>query len=827
VLFVKLKSLMWAWPLALLVFVFWEPLTTTRTLFHPDWAPYFEEGNGAGFYEMFACKGAAPSFMSLLWAALPSRLFHLVFYPFCVMGICMAMYAFLRDRQLPRPACLAGAIAIGFSGYLLTLVSAGHRGVFEVMLTSVLTLYCVDRAIRGGGVLYLAVAGVVTAFSLGTQPDVLAMIGMFLAAYGLVACWMHRATIAGNWRRFSLGILVGITVLVVAGLPGLDKVRHSYLPGRQVIEKREILGAEQGERSSAQVEIAKAQKWEFCTNWSLPPRDALELGLPLLFGTETPDRKAPFWGELGRSLGWTPGAAGFRNYRQHTVYAGLIQILLALYAFVVVVMRTVCRKKEQVNEQWQVWFWSASVLISLLLAFGRYTPFYRLFYALPLADTIRCPVKFLHITNLSTAILAAYGLSFLLLAISNRRTTEQEQESVLRSAMPLVIACGVVAVVLTISLIVTKTSAVSLARYWNDLGYTAEFHKTMLYHMTAALARSAWLAAGLAGVVVWAAHRRSPRWAAGVLGVFVCAAMGLDMASVGRRFVHTADLKVHESRNDAVLDIKAAVAPRVLDLLTSRGPHDPLRVNLKTYYVNAIRLLDVDLKDSPELLARAGGNLERLTRLLVVTGTDYVLGRREQLLPLAKTPAFDLVAGYDFSGRVVRSTNPQRAPIALLRVRNALPRAALAAHARAAVVSSELPDLLFSPAFDPWREVLVGDAAVSAALGQSPLLPVAVTQSSRWRAEMTVDSTSGGIVLFNEPFHQAWSAQTDGKSTDIIRVNGAMMGIKVSSGRHHVVFKRTPGLNHFIFSTLPAFSLLLLAVCYGLWRRCRAGKPLS
>ena len=598
----KLRSLMWAWPLVLLVFVFWEPLATSQALFHPDWAPYFEEGAGAGFYELFVCRGAAPSFMNLLWAALPVRVFHLIFYPFCVMGICAAMYAFLRDRKLPRTASLVGALSLGFSGYLLTLVSAGHRGLFEVMLTSVMTLVCIDRGIRKGGLWYFAVAGVVTAFSLGMQPDVLVMMGMFLAAYALVACWVYRTAIAENRRRFALGIAVGVVALGVAGAPGLDKVRHSFLPGRQKIERHDILPSSAVGKDAAQVEIAKSQKWEFCTNWSLPPRDALELIAPLVFGTETSDRNAPFWGELGRSLGWKPGAKSFRNYRQHTIYAGILQVLLALYAVAFVAVGADVRYRKRGLQRWQVWFWTGSAVVSLLLSLGRYTPFYRLFYALPLVDTIRCPVKFLHITNIAIAILAAYGLSFLLLAIRDRSRLAQDREG--PSAAPkctkvFVIACGAVAVVLTVSVFVTKVSAIRLARYWTELGYTADFHKTMLHHMTAALARSAWLAAGLAGVVGWASRRRSPCWAASLLGILVCAAVGLDMASVGRRYVHTADLRVHESRNDAVEDIRAAVPPRVLDLLTSRGPHDPLRVNLKNYHVDAIRLLDVDLKETP------------------------------------------------------------------------------------------------------------------------------------------------------------------------------------------------------------------------------------
>jgi hypothetical protein len=812
----KLRSLIWLWPLVLLLIVFWEPLTTSRTLFHPDWAPYFEAGSGAGFYERFVCHAAAPSVMNFLWAALPVRMFHIVFYPFCVIGICLAMYAFLRDRNLPRVAGLTGAIAIGFSGYMLTLVSAGHRGLFEVVLTSAITLFCIDRAVRGGGIWYFVSAGVVTSFSLGMQPDVLAMIGMFLAAYGVVACWMHRAVVIRNHRQFLVGLVVGLVVLAVTGISGLDKVRNSFLPGRQAIERREIPQADTTDADAAGATVAKARKWEFCTNWSLPPRDALELVLPLFFGTETTDKEAPFWGELGQSLGWTPGGNGFRNFRQHTLYAGIIQTLLALYAFWVVASGSVARYCRHGIERWQIWFWSATAVVSFVLALGRYTPFYRMFYALPLVDTIRCPVKFLHVTNMAIAILAAYGLTCLMLAIGDSNAHSEKGRRVvpdgLRSANIFAIVCGVVAAAFVFGLLAVKASTPAFASYWARLGYPAELHAAMLRQMMAALMRSAWLTAGLAAGVGGAA-RWSSRWSAGLLGILVCGAVGLDMASVGRRFVHTADLSVHESKNDAILEIKASVAPRVLDLLTSRNSHDPLRVNLRNYYVNTIRLLDVDLEKKPVLLARASGNLQDLTRLLVVTGTEYILGRREQLLPLAKAPEFEAVAGYDFAGRVIRSVSIQRAPITLLRVRNVLPRAAFATQIRSVTNSVALRDVLFSADFDPWHEVLVDDGAATAGLDRilppSPLLPVAVTKASRYRVDLTADCAAEGLILLNEPFSRDWSARVDGQAATIVQANGAMMAVRVPRGKCTLVFARTPGFLHFFICIMPTILILV------------------
>jgi hypothetical protein len=57
-----------------------------------------------------------------------------------------------------------------------------------------------------------------------------------------------------------------------------------------------------------------------------------------------------------------------------------------------------------------IWFWLGIMLVSLLLMFGRYAPFYQFFYALPYASTIRNPAKFLHVLEWVLLIVFAYGI---------------------------------------------------------------------------------------------------------------------------------------------------------------------------------------------------------------------------------------------------------------------------------------------------------------------------------------------------------------------------------------------------------------------------------
>ena len=57
-----------------------------------------------------------------------------------------------------------------------------------------------------------------------------------------------------------------------------------------------------------------------------------------------------------------------------------------------------------------IWFWGGAAVVSLLFGFGRFAPFYRIIYMLPYFDTIRNPMKFMHVLHLALIILFAYGL---------------------------------------------------------------------------------------------------------------------------------------------------------------------------------------------------------------------------------------------------------------------------------------------------------------------------------------------------------------------------------------------------------------------------------
>jgi hypothetical protein len=189
----------------------------------------------------------------------------------------------------------------------------------------------------------------------------------------------------------------------------------------------------QGVAGTGQDAETKAAHWYEATQWSEPKIETLGLFVPGLFGykMDTPNymeyfhdayRGGSYWGAIGRDPSldqfFENGAKGTLppfSYMRQTGggdYAGILVALVAAWA-----IAQSLRRQNSVfgeNQRRMIWFWFALLVISLLLAFGRFGFFdgmpYRLLYALPYFSTIRNPDKFIHVFSWAIVILFAYGV---------------------------------------------------------------------------------------------------------------------------------------------------------------------------------------------------------------------------------------------------------------------------------------------------------------------------------------------------------------------------------------------------------------------------------
>lgn len=388
----------------------------------------------------------ASAWLASVWAGkdfVPSDLMHVIGGMYFWQELQFALAAwlaalglafYLRGRGLSLVASYGGGAAFGLMGYCFTLFSAGHLGWFIWMMYGPFAFGLTDRAVRKGGWSRWALLGAVLAWGSARQPDLWLLFTLLTFAYGVWCLVRERRTLA--WGRLFAGLGVCALAMLLIGLPQFGHAIFHDLAGREA----QIAGSgSDASAKGADDAAAKAQKaqerWLFCTSWSLPPEDTLEFALPEIHGGSNDPRiykkpgNAPYQGRLGQH-GIVPAGAGGRHpvtgeelkggdeywmpYRQHSLYFGVLSLLFALAGVVGWVLRKrVANDPSAVSSDGRdVPFWVGAAVLVYLCALGGFTPFYKLVYALPFGDTMRCPVKFVHLLEFCVAALAGYGFEF-------------------------------------------------------------------------------------------------------------------------------------------------------------------------------------------------------------------------------------------------------------------------------------------------------------------------------------------------------------------------------------------------------------------------------
>ncbi len=323
------------------------------------------------------------------------------------------MVLFLRAKGLRVESCLLGAVIAFWLASNFTLIYAGHLAKSGVLMFAAAFLWCLTMALkrRHGGWALLAGAALGNMFV--EQPDVALFVACVLGPYVLFAAWQEFGRDISSMARL---------LAPLAFMAALFAIPPTWL------------GYQTAVRGVASMDQENAtEKWNFCTQWSWPPEESIDFIAPGYMGWRSGEPEGPYWGRMGRSVGWEQTRQGFQNFKLENQYLGAIPLALAVFAVLMAVVgiryrngpRNTPNDTEDANWRAEIIFWGCAAVITLLLAFGKYFPLYYLFYQLPAVSSIRNPNKFLQIFQLAVAILAAYGFN---LAIGARANDEMEKQ---------------------------------------------------------------------------------------------------------------------------------------------------------------------------------------------------------------------------------------------------------------------------------------------------------------------------------------------------------------------------------------------------------------
>ena len=665
-------------------------------------------------------------------------------------------------------------------------------------------------ALEASNLLHMAAAGIFTfwyarTIALGTAAALLAAISfMFSGFIGGEAAWFTPAVGSAIWLPLGMlaieklfatqRMLWSVPLAIAVGMPILSGwvqswVYSLYLLGGYTALRLGLVLRERGQARQASrlallaalgalagVALAAAQLLPSLELMSLGPRrpDSLSVSRILALGPVTP-------AELLRQL--TDGSPGYGRF----AYVGLAALVLAPLACFVRI------------ERFRALFLAAVALFSLGVVAASSSDWFEFYLYLPGGGLFRKPQRILYLFAFSMAVLSGIGFDSLR---RESRLSDRARLSLLAGA------AGLVVIVAQLAGTLQLRSALCL-----------------LLMVAAAGAIRCFGARGraLASIVLLSA----------VLGDLVGAlrnpymhpfhqTTGIDRAEAVFEY-----LRKHQGHYRSYLHdesyFRFSLMPKqgTLRGVYAVGDYEPLSTQRHKEFFAA-------LEGDPE---RGAGRYTFTGRLVADPAKDSFL-----MLDLLSVRYIVGHRGTDFESKLRERGGWRRVMLSrkggfVLYERNRpLPRAYFAGRGVAAASSEEAIERVSSTEFDPWREVVIeGEVPPLPMRGKAlagRIVSARLLSYEGERVVVGVEARGPGYLVLTDSYYPGWQATVDGEAVEIERANGLFRAVRVSGGKHRVVFEYRPAS----FRVGSAISLtsgaVLLAILISARRRAsQAGLP--
>jgi hypothetical protein len=702
--------------------------------------PYAAAG-GAGdvFYPTFILRLLLPVDVAITWSFL-LHIFLAGLFTFCLVRA--LGFAFW-------PALFAG-VAYMMSGQVASLVSPGHDGKIYVSALAPLLLWMIVRAVRDGRLWAWGMIALVTGLAVLTPHNQMVY---YLALF----CIPFTVWIALRGSTEPVPRSIAVRRIVIAGVAaalGLAIAALQFFPFYAYLEY--------GARGTA-------RGYEYATSYSMPPEEMLNFYLPQFSGILD-----AYWG---------------RNFfKLHSEYVGAVVLVIAGLAF-----GAAQRRKE-------VWFWGIAGAVATLVALGGHTPFYRLWYLLPMMKVVRAPAMIFYIAQLAIAVFAAVGVERLL------------REGVRRGYL---IAWGIFAVAMVIvagggALTSIAESLAPPDRYpfvaQNTGALIGGAVRSFLF-VTAAIA------------VIWAlSTKRMTGVAAGALLVALAAA---DLWTIERRYFRfSPPARVLYAADPTIEYLQRLEEPgRVMAFAVAEGgAPDPVLHGdaLVVHRVRAVtghqgtelqRWVDLAGAKSPAI----GPNLlKRDFRRL--TNTRFWLTNAELPSEHPQLP------GMRLTRRVGPVRNASGNEVWLYELDEPNP-AAWVVPLITEAAPNDIRRVVLDPAFDVRRAALFDSSAavqgrpISAA--PEPLsiaARVSYPSTREIRVELDAPAPEGSALIVSENWYPGWRALIDGKPAAVARADYTFIGIPLTAGARRVDLSFADP----VYASGKVITIVALVIAFGL-----------
>jgi len=801
------------------------------------------------------------------------------FTPIALFILGLGAWTFFRQLRLSPLAAVLGALAatLNSSFFACACWGVASQEIAIGMDFFALALVLSNSPATPGLIRWarLALAGLAVGMNVIEAADIGAILSVFVAAF------VFYKAVADESGSVVAKVGRGI------GQVAMISTFAGFIAAQTVVS---LVGSQiSGIAGNGQDTESRAQRWNWATGWSEPKLETLGLVVPGLFGyrMDTPKDMMEFlqdsykggnyWGTVGsdplldpyfQSGRKGPAPPGMMRFTGGQNYVGILVALIALWA-----VAQSLRRQQSVFPPAQrrlIWFLAVVSIGSLLLAYGRFAPFYKFFYLLPYASTIRIPTKFLLPLSMAIIMLFAYGVHAL-----SRRQLENPKTAPASLLTELknwwlkargfdrnwAIGCIVAVIGSFLAWLVFALEKPDLVHYLQTVGFDDEGMANQIASFS--VRQAGWfvllfmLAAGLFVLVsagVFAGRR------ARLGGILLGVLLVVDLGRANLPYIIHWDYK-QKYESNAILDFlrEKPYEHRVIGLpfnvpsqLSIFG--ELYRIEWAQHHFPYYNIQSLDLVQRPRVPAaeeayemamapRSADTYYLMARHWQLTNTRYLLGPagflevlNEQLDPLQQrfriVQRFEVVPkpGIQQATRLEELTAVPNdsGSYGLFEFTGALPRVSLYDHWQTNTNDQTTLQTLASKDFDPGQIVLVSTPTPSSSSAATNENAGTVTFKSYAPKDILLEAkpNTPSVLLLNDKFDPQWKVLVDGKSAPLLRCNFIMRGVYLPAGTHLVEFEfNLP--NRPLYITLVAMVVgILLSAGLIIWqRRTNSRRP--
>ena len=718
--------------------------------------PLWDKHMAAGFPLMAGLQSAV--FYPPTWAFYLLRFFNAVRFAFVFHYVLAATggYVLFRSWKSPPFVSVLGAVLFAFSGTMVSLTNLLNHFQSAVWLPWVVFFW--ERALRTRrwkDFVIFAIAGLCQL--LAGSPEV------FLFSIGLLMLDGFRIRAETHGPLYPLFVLLGAGLLIM----GLGMV--------QLLPTAELILQSRRDQPIPAVEALA---------WSLQPSGLIGLLLPTL--------EADSSLSVGVRLLLTDGVPLFLSH-----YIGLIGLLGLCCWF------KTARRGERLTM-------TVLVALSMVLAFGRYTPVYPfLFQWLPLFHVIRFPEKFFFVTFALLVFAIVRGIT----SVSNRNEFP---------ICSLVASGAFIFWMVVYAILRTRLQPLENFLHWVKGGQPPDLvNPQTIAAILVALEKQIAISFALALLFFlnWRGLLRGS-----LFQPLIILTVFFDLSSANK--------PLHFLRHDNLI----TKVSRILD----DPPADHGRL---FYYPPGDNL-------HPSFMRVAGNPSSEkateiaLNNLLPNTGLLYGFEYFQDIDALGRRSYTDFLnfinaLPVDDRGKLLRVLNVKYVVAfhalkvngihlvrefpehysALYEVSGSVPRAYIVGGTSSHRDPFDVLRRLSSKSFDPSKEVIV-DAAVHLAPSGGQHGEVAITDYQDRKVNIHARLDSPGILVLTDSYYPGWKVFVDQQEKEILRANYLFRGVELTPGNHTVEFVYDPASFRIglAISLITAVLVLAIPMSARLWR---------